>query len=130
MPEHDQMVKRQKVLADFGDFALQSGDLEEILQRACELIGEALGTDLAKILEVDSERQELLVRAGIGWSPGIVGRKRLPMSELSSETYSIAKGKPVVTRDISKEDRFEFPDFLKEHGAIAIVNVPIFLPGK
>lgn len=130
MPDHDQMVRRQKVLADFGDFALRSEDLDEILHRACELIGEALGTELAKILEIDHGKLELLVKAGVGWSPGIVGRKRLPMGELSSETYSIGKGEPVVTQDISKEDRFEFPRFLKEHGAVAIVNVPIFLPGK
>jgi two-component sensor histidine kinase len=129
-PEHDQIMKRQRVLADFGDFALQSEELDEILQRACELISEALQTDLAKILEIDHEKQELLVKAGFGWSPGIVGRMRLPMSERSSETYSIEKGEPVVTQDISKEDRFAFPRFLKEHGAVAIVNVPIFLPGK
>jgi two-component sensor histidine kinase len=130
MANHDQMLKRQKVLANFGDFALRSQDLDEILQRACELISEALETDLAKVLEIDHERQELLVKAGVGWRPGIVGQTRLPMGELSSETYAIDKGEPVITQDISKEERFEFPAFLKEHGAAAIVNVPIFLPGE
>jgi two-component sensor histidine kinase len=129
MPDIEQMVKRQKVLADFGDFALRNEDLDEILTEACRLVGEALGTDLAKVLEIEQNGQCLFMRAGVGWKPGLVGTMRLPMNERSSETYSIKAGKPVVTQNIDKENRSEFPDFLKEHGAVAIVNVPIFLPG-
>src|SRR3712207_2452929 len=54
---------------------------------------------------------------------------RLEMTERSSETFSIEVGKPVITRDIGKEDRFELPAFLEEAGVVALVNVPIFLPG-
>lgn len=68
-------------------------------------------------------------RAGAGWRPGIVGSVRLTMSELSSETYSIERACPVIVQDINTEDRFIFPDFLREHGVVAMVNVPIILPG-
>ena len=129
MPDREQMMLRQKVLAEFGDFALRCEDLDEVLTEACRLVGKALGTDLAKIMEIEGDRQHLLVRAGAGWRPGIVGEKRLPMGERSSETYSIEARRPVIARDIAEEDRFEFADFLKEHGAVALVNVPIFLPG-
>jgi two-component sensor histidine kinase len=54
---------------------------------------------------------------------------RLPMGERSSETFSIEAGKPVISRDINKEDRFEVPAFMKEAGVVALANVPIFLPG-
>ena len=129
MPDLKQMVTRQKVLADFGEFALRNEDLDEILTEACRLVGEALGTDLAKVLEIEQDGKSVFMRAGVGWKPGYVGKVHLPMNERSSETYSIKVAKPVVTQDIDKEDRFELPAFLKEHGAIAIVNVPIFLPG-
>ena len=129
MPDREQMMLRQRVLAEFGDLALRCEDLDEVLTEACRLVGEALGTDLAKIMEIEPDRRCLLVRAGVGWRPGIVGKMRLPMGERSSETYSIEARRPVVTRDIAGEDRFEFADFLKEHGAVALVNVPIFLPG-
>ena len=129
MPDRKQMIARQKVLADFGEFALQSDDLDEVLTVACRLVGDALGTDKAKILEIEADGEQLLVRAGVGWRPGIVGERRLPMSERSSETYSIKEGKPVLSQDINEEDRFEFADFLKEHGVVSLVNVPIFLPG-
>jgi two-component sensor histidine kinase len=129
MPDREQMVVRQKVLASFGDFALRCEDLEAVLTEACRLVGEALGTDLAKILEIEQDGQRLLVKAGIGWKPGIVGKMRLSMGERSSETYSIEAACPVITQDIGKEDRFDVPDFMKEHGTVALVNVPIFLPG-
>ena len=130
MPTYEKLLKRQKVLAQFGDFALHSEDLDEILTHACHLVSQALETDLAKILEINHDKQELLVKAGVGWPPGIVGKKRLPLAKRSSETYSVAKGVPVVTPNMLLEQRFEFADFLKEAGVVAIVNVPIFLPGK
>jgi two-component sensor histidine kinase len=130
MTDFETMVRRQRVLADFGDFARQSEDLGAVLTQACQLIGEALGTDLAKVLEIEEGSQTLLVRAGIGWQPGVVGEVRLPMGEHSSETYAIKQGVPVITADIRTEDRFEFPAFMKEAGVAGVVNVPIFLPGN
>jgi GAF domain-containing protein len=129
MPDREQMMVRQRVIADFGDFALRRDNLDEVLAEACRLVGEALGTDLAKILEIEQDQQHALVKAGAGWRPGIVGEKRLSMGERSSEAYSIKASHPVITEDIGKEDRFELPDILKEHGVVALVNVPIFLPG-
>ncbi|MGH1591352.1 GAF domain-containing protein [Methylobacterium phyllosphaerae] len=129
MPSQEQMMKRQQVLADFGEFALRSENLDEVLAEACRLVAEALGTSRAKILEIQKDRQSLLVRAGVGWDPGIVGRLRLPMGERSSETFAIKEGKPIITQDIRKEERFEVPEFIKEAGVIAFANVPIFVPG-
>jgi GAF domain-containing protein len=123
------MVRRQRVLADFGEFALRNESLDEVLTEACRLVGEAMGTMRAKVLEIETGGGMLLVRAGVGWRPGIIGQMRLEMSERSSESYSIKAGEPVISQDIRKEARFQLPAFLKEAGVIALVNVPIFLPG-
>src|SRR3712207_4907252 len=129
MPDQSRMEKRQRVLADFGEFALRSDDLDAVLTQACRLIAEALRTGRAKVLEVEHEARTLFVRAGVGWGEGIVGRLRLPMGEHSSETYSIEAGEPVITNDLTSERRFDFPAFLKDAGVRALANVPIFLPG-
>lgn len=129
MPDREQMMERQRVLADFGAVALRSGDLTEVLTEACRLVAEALGCDLAKVLEIEEKEKVLFVRAGVGWQPGIVGVVRLKMKEHSSETYSIEKGVPVCTSNIHTDDRFNFPDFMVHAGIVGAVNVPIFLPG-
>ncbi|WP_046868078.1 hypothetical protein [Microvirga massiliensis] len=86
--ELDILLRRQKVLADFGGFALQSEELDEVLTEACRLVGEAMETGRAKVLEIAQDGASLLVRAGVGWARDIVGQVRLPMSERSSETFT------------------------------------------
>ncbi|WP_336492224.1 histidine kinase dimerization/phosphoacceptor domain -containing protein [Methylobacterium nigriterrae] len=130
MPDHEQMMRRQQVLANFGEFALCSEDLDEVLTEACRLVGEALGTHRAKVLEIQEHGQCLFVRAGVGWDTDVVGHVRLPMKEHSSETFAIKEGKPVITQDIHTEERFEVPEFMKKAGVVALVNVPIFLLGR
>ena len=129
MPTLARMMKRQQVLADFGEFALRSENLDAVLAEACRLVAEACGITRAKILEIQEDGQALFVRAGVGWDPGIVGRLRLPMDERSSETFAIKTGKPIITQDSRKEERFEVPEFMKEAGVMAFANVPIFVPG-
>ena len=123
------LIHRQKLLADFGDFALRCEDLDEILTRACQLVSDALGTDLSKVLEIERGAHQALVRAGVGWQPGVVGQARISLGERSSEAYSIKVSRPVITPDIAQEERFDLPEFLREHGVVALVNVPILLPG-
>ncbi|WP_420608370.1 ATP-binding protein [Novosphingopyxis sp.] len=118
-------LQRQDVLAKFGEFALKSDNLDKILAEACRLVSEALNTDLAKVMELEEGGETLLVRAGIGWDLGIVGTVRVSASDQSSEGHALRTGKPLVSPDITKETRFEYPDFLIEHGVRALANVPI-----
>jgi PAS domain S-box-containing protein len=129
MAEREEFARRQRALADFGEFALRCEDLQTILDEGCRIVGGALGTDLAKIMEIEREQNTALVRAGVGWRPGIVGERRISLSGKSSEAFAISQGKPAVTSDIKQEERFEFAEFMHEHGAVAVVTVPIFLPG-
>lgn len=130
MTADDQARRRQRILADFGDFALQSDDLDAILTEACRLVAEALGTRRAKVLEIEAGGRSLFLRAGVGWTPGLVGGERIPMGERSSEAYSIAAGRPVIMQDASREERFDLPGFMTKEGVRALANVPVFLPGR
>jgi hypothetical protein len=47
----DELLDQQAVLAEFGEFTLRTDDLDPILNEACRLVGRALGTDLAKVME-------------------------------------------------------------------------------
>ena len=66
------MLDQQRVLAEFGEFALRAEDLDGILSEACRLVGDALRTDLAKVAELLPDGKSMLVRAGVGWKPGVV----------------------------------------------------------
>jgi two-component sensor histidine kinase len=120
----DELLAQQGALARFGELALGSEDLDEILREACHLVGGALGTDLAKVTELQPDGRTLLVRAGVGWRPGVVGEAKVDI-EGGPEGLALRSGRPVVSTDLAREDRFEAPDFVKEHGVQAIVCVPI-----
>ncbi len=119
------LLRQQEVLAKFGEMALRSEDLGEILHEACHLVAEALGTDLAKVMELQEDGTTLLVRAGVGWKPGIVGKVTVKAVKGSSEGYALQTGLPVMSDDIDEETRFSYADFIKANGVRAIVSVII-----
>ncbi|MBI6743485.1 sensor histidine kinase [Pseudomonas syringae] len=122
------MLQQQRVLAAFGALALKSQDLDEILQEACRLVGQALHTDLAKVMELQEDRKTLLVRAGVGWKPGVVGHATVKASIDSSEGHALQTHQAVTSDDITTETRFVYPQFLKDNGVHALVNVIILGP--
>ena len=123
--EHLERLRQQTVLAKFGELALRSDDLGEILTEACRLVGDALGTDLAKVMELQEDGESLLVRAGVGWKLGIVGELTLKATEQSSEGHALKTGEPMISSDIETETRFSYPSFLIENGVRAVANVVI-----
>jgi PAS domain S-box-containing protein len=130
MSSEFQTARHQKALSEFGDFVLDNTDLDDILTEACRHVAGGLEVELAKVIEIDRSSDTGLVRAGVGWRPGVVGHQRVSLSNKSSEAFAIEFSKPVITNDIAEEDRFEFPQFLKDHSVVALVNVPIFLSGR
>jgi PAS domain S-box-containing protein len=124
--ENTRELKRQNTaLAQFGELALRSEELDEILTEACRMVGEALGTDLAKVMELLQDGETLVVRAGVGWKPGVVGEATTKASENTSEGHALKTGRPMVSPDIATETRFSYPSFLIENGVKAVANVPI-----
>ncbi len=118
-------LRQQTALARFGELALRSDGLDEILTEACRLVGDALGTDLAMVMELQEDGTSLSVRAGVGWRPGVVGEVILKAAGDSSEGHALKAGEPMISPDIETETRFKYPPFLIENGVKAVANVVI-----
>jgi signal transduction histidine kinase/CheY-like chemotaxis protein len=121
----DNALRQQSAMARFGELALRSDDLDEVLTEACLLVSEALGTDLAKVMELQHDGETLLVRAGIGWNAGVIGQTRVLVKDDTSESFALKTGLPVICIDIDTEARFKFPPFLIDHGVKSVANVVI-----
>ncbi|MBU8538854.1 hypothetical protein [Falsiroseomonas tokyonensis] len=61
------------MFAQFGRFALRENDIAALMQEADDL-----GAAFARALEHELAGDKLVVRAGIGWRPGVVGHARRP----------------------------------------------------
>jgi len=127
--DHSKLRHQQIILAQFGELALTSESLDEILSEACRIVGQALGTDLAKVMELLEDGETLLVRAGVGWKPDVVGQVTIAVTDYTSEGHALRTGEPMISPDIEKETRFTYPAFLTDNGVKAVANV-IIIGGK
>ena len=93
------------------------------------MVGKALNTDLAKVVELQEDGHTLLVRAGVGWKPGVVGKVTIEITENTSEGRALKTGEPMVSPDIQTETRFTYPPFLIDNGVRAVANV-VIISGK
>jgi len=123
--EQLKLLRQQTTLASFGELALRSDNLDEILTEACQLLGQALGTDLAKVIELQEGGETLLVRAGVGWKPGVVGEVTIRATNDTLEGQVLRTGVPMVSPDLAVETRFNYPRLLTDNGVRAVVNVLI-----
>ena len=119
------LLRQQTARAKFGELALMSDDLDVILAEACRLVEQALGTHLAKVMELQVDGKTLLVRAGVGWKPGVVGKVTINAAEDTSEGHALKTGEPMTSPDILTETRFNYPPFLLDNGVRACANVII-----
>ncbi len=121
----EQLRLQRAALADFGLFAFRCDDIDALLNRATELVSDAMGVPLVKVLEHFPERGEMLLRSGVNWKEGVVGHETFGDDARSPGGYALRARHPVVSPDLEAEDRFEVPDLLRRHGVKSMVNVII-----
>ena len=127
--ELERRIRQQEVVADLGQRALEDRNLDVLLADAAELVADTLDNDYCKVLDLDREGQELLLRQGVGWTEGIVGSATVSAVEADSQAaYTLATEAPVVVEDLTTETRFSGPALLTNHdvrgGISAIIGSP------
>ena len=123
-------LSQQELVAGFGLFALRGGAVQPLLDEACRLVAEGLKTNLAKVLHFRPGSDDLLVVAGVGWHPGVVGHRTLAAGMESPAGYTVRTGVPTLSRHLSQEQRFRTPALLVEHGVQSAINVLIGQPDQ
>lgn len=116
-------VRQQDVLAQLGVFALQSRDLAQLLDQAARAAAEGMDADFCKVMEYLPAENQFIVRAGIGWGPGVVGTATVGADTNSPAGFALKTGKPVISNHLENEERFRTPELLAEHGVRRAVNV-------
>jgi PAS domain S-box-containing protein len=118
-------ASQQEAVAHIGERALTDSDLQTFFDDTAAAIAEILDVEFVKILELVPGDAEMLLRAGVGWKPGLVGRAHVSTLRGSQAGYTLAAGGPVVVENLATETRFESPTLLHEHGVVAGLSCPI-----
>ena len=101
-----QRVRQQEILAELGVTALQGASFNELLTDTVRLTAEGLRAEFCKVLEHIPSENRFLVRAGVGWSAGIVGVASVGADLASPAGFALRTGKPVISNHLENEERF------------------------
>ena len=126
----EKRIRQQEILAELGVTALHGAAFEQLLADTARLTADGLETEFCKVLEYIASENYLLVRAGVGWQPGVVGVATVGADLASPAGYALHTGKPVISNHLDHEDRFRTPDLLRQHGILRAMNVILQGDGK
>ncbi|MGE0195782.1 MAG: GAF domain-containing protein, partial [Methylocystis sp.] len=125
-----QRIQQQEILAALGVSALQGASFDQLLADTVRLTAQGLDADFCKVLELLPSERKFLVRAGVGWSPGVVGVAKIGAELDSPAGYALRTGRPVISNHLAKETRFNTPEILRQHGVRRAMNVILQGDGK
>jgi two-component sensor histidine kinase len=123
-------LRQQELLSQLGMLVLQPADFDELLHAAARVVAEGLLVRYCKVLEHQPEKGRLLVRAGVGWGPGVVGIAAVGADLESPAGFALHTGRPVISNHLEQEERFRTPALLVEHGIRRAMNVILQGDGK
>ncbi len=116
-------LRQQSVLADFGIEALRAREMNAMLQRAAEMVAGGMRSKFSKFLEYRQSDDRLLVRAGVGWGPGVVGSAEISSDNGSPAGFAFKTGEAVISNHLENEQRFRTPAFMAAHHIRRAINV-------
>jgi two-component sensor histidine kinase len=118
-----QRVRQQEIMAEIGVAALQRAPLQDLLDLAARKAAEGLNCKFCKILEHLPKENRLLLRAGVGWDPGLIGFASVGVDLASPAGYALKTGDPVISNHLENEERFRTSELLRDHGVRRAINV-------
>ncbi|MDZ5810847.1 PAS domain-containing protein [Halorubrum sp. AD140] len=109
-------IRQQQVVTGLGTRALEDWDLDALLAETTRLVAETLDTDYCKVLDLDADAEEFLLRQGVGWDEDVVGDTTVSAVEDGSQAaYTLTTEEPVLVDDLTTESRFSGPALLRDH---------------
>jgi two-component sensor histidine kinase len=123
-------IRQQEILTELGVLALKGTPFTELLDETARLAAEGLEAEFCKVLEHLPPEGCLLVRAGVGWGPDVIGVVKIGADLASPAGFALRTGKPVISNHLEHEERFRTPELLVHNGVRRAMNVILQGDGK
>jgi PAS domain S-box-containing protein len=121
-------TRQQEVIATLGQRALSGIDVSTLMDEATRLIAQTLDVEYCKVLELLPSGDAVLLRAGVGWQEGLVGRATVSTGRDSQAGYTLLSSEPVIVTNLRRETRFSGPPLLHEHNVVS--GLSTIIPGR
>ena len=114
-------AEQQALIARLGQQALESHDLDTLMQNLVAEVAETLQVDYVKVLELDEDA--LLLKVGVGWQEGLVGNAKVGTESDSQAGFTLVSNEPVIVENLATETRFDGPALLRDHEVVSGISV-------
>jgi two-component sensor histidine kinase len=102
---------------------------EQLMQHVAAQVSRVTNIDRIKVMRYRPERGDLLIEAGVGWNPGVVGTVSLAADYQSPAGRALQTGAPVTLENFASAPEFRIPQVLREYGIVSMMNVPVMING-
>jgi signal transduction histidine kinase/response regulator RpfG family c-di-GMP phosphodiesterase len=117
---------QQAAVAELGQRALAGTELPTLLDEAVNLAVRNLEVEFGAIMELGPDGEALVIRAGVGWTEGVVGHVTSGAGNASLSGFTLISNEPVVVEDLRAESRFGISAPLRDHGIISGMSVVVY----
>ena len=118
-------ARQQEAVAHLGQLALAGAPLPALMDDAVAMVARGVDVEYVGLLEFRPEGRALVLRAGVGWKEGCVGRTLLPSDGDSYGGYVLRSPTPVVVEDLPSDGRFGASPLLADHDVVTGLSVMI-----
>ena len=123
--EINRKISQQTAISEFSKEIIIEQDLSKILQKAAKLVAEYLNADFSEIWKFKKEQSELILIAGYGWKPELLGNFSISSSNKIQLGYNIYIEPEVIVMDSEKENRFGIPDLFNDNDCCSGMSTTI-----
>ncbi|HEV2751849.1 MAG TPA: PAS domain S-box protein [Gemmatimonadales bacterium] len=116
-------ARQQEAVAHLGQQALAGAPVDELITAAVALASRTLEVEFASLLELRPESRTLLLRGGVGWREGSVGRTVVSADPDSHAGYVLRSTGQVVVEDLKEDARFGSAPLLTPHDVVSSLSV-------
>lgn len=118
-------ARQQTSVAHLGALALANRDLDDLMNEIVRVISQTLEVEYCKVLQLLPDGESLLLKAGVGWQPGLVGQTIIGTERESQAGYTLRSTRPVIVDNLETETRFSGPPLLRDHKVVSGMSVII-----
>lgn len=121
----ERLRRQLTAFAQFTSRSLGKVDLDALMLDACLRARAGINMTHAKLLEYIPGRDQLIMRAGVGWKEGYVGRYAVSPDLNTPIGRAFSLSEPVPVSDYTQNPQYRYPALLREHHCVSSVNVPV-----
>jgi transcriptional regulator with GAF, ATPase, and Fis domain len=119
----------QRVLEGLSRVGPEVMPIDRLMRHVAAQVSRVTHIERTKVMRHRPDKGDLLVAAGVGWKPGVVGNATLAIDHRSPAGRAFQTGAPVTIDSLDDAQEFRVPEILRAHGIVSLVNVPVMING-